>query len=71
MFRIGEHVEEWEELGFSKIVGIKNENGRILYHCREMAHPHRMRWSDEYHISRPLHKRHDKVLDKDLKNHYY
>lgn len=54
-FKVGDHVEEWDECGFSKIVKI--EGNRYL--VRQFAHPHKLCWTDEHHLSPPLFMRHD------------
>lgn len=68
-WKIGDRVEEIEQLGLAKIVDIETDaNGQTHYHLRQFAHPHTMIWTDSIHISKPTERRHDPKYEPD---HWY
>lgn len=59
-FNVGDRVEEVEQLGLSKVIAVRDEeDGRRYYRLRQYAHPHRIIWNDEVHVSSPTEMRHD------------
>lgn len=56
-FRIGERVHEVERVGgLCKVIKIRPGGDYLI---REFAHPHRIFWTDELHLIRPVGMTHD------------
>lgn len=65
-FKVGDRVEEFEQLGLAKVIEVRQEGERCIYRLRQYAHPHRIIWADDFHVSRPTEMRHDPRNDQHI-----
>lgn len=63
IYPIGTMVEEIEQYGFSKIIGIRlDDDGTLWYRLRSVKSDdgiHKMGWVDQLHVQLPTMRRHD------------